>query len=343
MKKTGATLKVFLCAMVFTTLIAMQPRAQTPVVDLPKPNADGWIKLFRGNNTGDFFTYYNETNSNNAFPDNTFKFKDDTIVVSGTPTGHIIFKQSFSHYRIRYEQMMPEKLGNAGMLVHVQLKDPALWGLFPRSIECQGDPGQGMGQIWCIGNVWVSVHATTAGTPRYNPGATLITYGAKNDGSRQILGIKEPTLKVGEWVMVEAEVHGSDSLAHIVRGETMIKYSNPRVAPPDHPDQVEKTLKSGQLAWQSEGVPVRYRNIQIKLFKEDPLYAGLYATTGVKVVKDSRIFPNPGVKPLMGLGQGALRFRQADGKTVTLSGRALPLRPIISREAFSGSSNNGRP
>lgn len=317
-------MRALLGALAFSAIMAVAARAQGSTVALPKPDADGWINLFRGTNTSDFFTYYGSGNPNNPFPDKTFTAKKDTIEVTGSPTGHIIFKQAFSHYRVRYEQMMPTRLGNAGMLVHVQINDPALWGSFPRSIECQGDPGQGMGQIWCISNVWVTVHATSNGTPRYNPTAPLITYGAKNDGSRQILGIKEPTLKVGEWVMIEAEVHGSDSLAHIVRGETMIKYSNPRVAPADKPDQVEKTLKSGLLAWQSEGVPVRYRNIQIKLFKEDPLYASLYPTTAAA---DHRIMPKAGTKPSLRVGQGAIRVLRGDGSEAGLSGRALRILP----------------
>lgn len=311
-----------LSALAFLGITAAAVRGQGTTVTLPKPDADGWIKLFRGNNASDFFTYYGSGNPNNPFPDKTFKVNNDTIDVTGSPTGHIIFKQPFSHYRIRYEQMMPTKLGNAGMLVHIQINDPALWGAFPRSIECQGDPTQGMGQIWCISNVWVTVRATTNGTPRYNPSSAPITYGAKNDGSRQILGIKEPSLKVGEWVQIEAEVHGSDSLAHIVRGETMIKYSNPRVAPADKPDQVEKTLKSGLIAWQSEGVPVRYRNIQIKLFKEDPLYAGLYPTVAAQ---DYRILPRAAAKPSLRLEQGAVRVLRGDGARLTVSGRALPL------------------
>lgn len=312
--------RALLNAFGLAAIMALAARAQTPAVKLPKPDAEGWIKLWRGDNPGDFFTYYGSSNANNPFPDNTFKFSADTIVVSGTPTGHILFKQSFSHYRIRFEQMMPVKLGNSGMLVHVQLNDPALWGTFPRSIECQGDPTQGMGQIWCISNVWVTVHATAGGTPRYNPASPLITYGAKNDGSRQILGTKEPALKVGEWVMIEAEVHGSDSLEHLVRGETMIKYTNPHVAPPDNPNQVEKMLKSGLIAWQSEGVPVRYRNIQIKLFKDDPLYASLYPTTSAA---DYRILPRTASKPALRMEQGVLRVLAGE-RTLSVTGRALP-------------------
>ncbi|MEO6095536.1 MAG: DUF1080 domain-containing protein [Fibrobacteria bacterium] len=295
---------------------------QTPVVSLPMPDAEGWIKLFRGNNASDFFTYYSDRSKNNAFPDNTFKSSADTVVVSGTPTGHIIFKQPFSHYRIKFEEMMPDRLGNAGLLVHVQVDDPPLFGSFPRSIECQGDPGQGMGQVWCIGNVWVKVHATSNGTPQYNPTSPEITYGAKNDNSRQILGIKKPSMKVGEWVLMEAEVHGADSLEHLVRGETIIKYSNPHVAPPTNPDQVEKVLKSGLIAWQSEGVPVRYRNIMIKLFPEDPLYKSLYTTSATK---DYRIFPKSETRPSLGYSQGAIHILMGEDKR-SVMGRALRVR-----------------
>jgi hypothetical protein len=312
--------KVFrICAAVFS--LAAAARSQTATVQLPKPDSAGWIKLWRGDNPQDFFTYYSPSSSNNTFPDNTFKFSKDTIVVTGSPTGHIMFKQAFSHYRIRFEMMEPTKLGNCGMLVHVQMGDPALFNQFPRSIECQGDPTQGIGQIWCISNVWVSVHAKTGGgAPRYDPTAPLITYGAKSDNNRQIMGVKEPTMALNEWVLVEAEVHGSDSLAHFVRGETMIKYSNPHVAPANNSEQVEKVLKTGLLAWQSEGVAVRYRNIQIKLFKEDPLYASLYGTTGLI---DYRILPKQAAKPTLRMEAGVLSVLRGS-RSLTLTGRALP-------------------
>jgi hypothetical protein len=300
--------------------LAAAAGAQTSTVQLPKPDSAGWIKLWRGDNASDFYTYYSPTNTNKTFPDNTFKFSKDTIVVSGSPTGHIVFKQAFSHYRVRFEMMEPNTLGNCGMLVHVQMGDPALFNQFPRSIECQGDPTQGMGQIWCISNVWVNVHATTNGTPKYTPTAPEITYGGKDDNSRQILGIKKPEMKVGEWVMMEAEVHGSDSLEHLVRGETIIKYSNPIVATGGNPTPVQKTLKSGLLAWQSEGVAVRYRNIQIKLFKEDPLYASLYGSTGIA---DYRILPKAAGKPALRMEAGVLSVLRGS-RSLTLTGRALP-------------------
>jgi Domain of Unknown Function (DUF1080) len=128
-------------------------------------------------------------------------------------------------------------------------------------------------------------------------------------------------MALNEWVMVEAEVHGSDSLAHFVRGETMIKYSNPHVAPANNPDQVEKVLSSGLIAWQSEGTPVRYRNLSIKLFKEDPLYASLYTpSTGIA---DYRILPKAAAKPALKMEAGVLSVLRGS-RSMTLTGRALP-------------------
>jgi hypothetical protein len=256
-------------------------------VSLPAPDANGWIKLFRGTNTSDFYTFYAgaipSTRRNGAnFPDNIFKVKGDTIQVAGTTTGHVIFKQSFSHYRIRYQVRFTGNLGNCGMLLHIQENDTTLWNNFPRSVESQGDPTQGMGQIWAIGRVWVTVRATGNNPPKYDPKASEMDWGARDDNSRLIYTSagsaqpKPPELTNGGWVTQEAEVHGSDSLMHIVMGDTLIRYRNPRVAPRNNPNLIEKVLSSGLLAWQSEGVPVWYRNIEIKLYPKDPLYKTTY-------------------------------------------------------------------
>jgi hypothetical protein len=299
-----------------------------PIVTLPAPNSSGWIKLTRGNNASDFYTFYSGATiaeGRKTFPDNTFKYIGDTIDVKGTPTGHVIFKQPFSHYRIRYQYRFPEGLGNCGMLIHIQENDPVMWGTFPRSIESQGDPGQGMGQIWAIGQVWVTVHAKSG--PQYDPASPEIQYGAEDDNKRMITGIygygkpQPAELKLHEWVTQEAEVYGSDSISHYAMNELMIKYRNPRVAPRTNPNQVEKYLKDGVLGWQSEGVHVQYRNIEIKLFPADPLYASLY-TTGLE---SATIREKKTDAPVLEFRDGILRVRPAQlgvGQT-NLMGRNL--------------------
>ncbi len=288
-------------------------------IALPTPDAQGWIKLFRGDNVSDFYTFYSGAipsarRTGNNFPDNTFKIKGDTVQVSGSPTGHMIFKQSFSHYRIRYQVRFPGSLGNCGMLIHIQENDTTLWGNFPRSIESQGDPTQGMGQIWAIGRVWVTVKATGNNPPQYNPTASEIDWGAKDDNSRLIYttaGSAQPKpaeLTNGGWVTQEADVHGGDSLSHIVMGQTLIRYRRPRVAPRNNPNTVEKLLTSGLLAWQSEGTAVWYRNIEIMLYPDDPMYK----TTYVEFHRRQTIHPR-GSHSVLFAQNGVLTFHE-DGK-----------------------------
>ena len=132
-------------------------------------------------------------------------------------------------------------------------------------------------------------------------------------------------LKLHDWVSFEADVHGSDSIAHIVMNQVMIKYRNPRVAPRNNPNQVEKYLKEGLLGWQSEGVPVQYRNIEIKLYPEDPLYATLYPTG----LKAATIQGKRRESPVLDFHDGILRVRPTDlnGGLMNIQGQELQLSP----------------
>jgi hypothetical protein len=236
----------------------------------------------------------------------------------------MIFKQSFSHHRIRYQMRFPGNLGNCGMLVHLQENDSAMWNTFPRSVESQGDPNQGMGQIWAIGRVWVTVRATPGNPPQYNPAAAEIDYGASDDNHRLITGLlgygqpRPSELNNGGWITQEADVRGSDSLSHIVMGQTLIRYRRPRVAPRNNPNQIEKLLQNGLLAWQSEGVAVWYRNIEIRLYPQDPLYDSLYRPTGIF---NSRRLPRIPSGPRLQFQAGVLRVLQEGRPPATLLGR----------------------
>jgi hypothetical protein len=319
-----------------STGIHFVPAQTQPVVNLPKPDSDGWIKLFRGNNPDDWFVCNNGKSPAEGavkFPNATFSIlKGDTIKSLGSPTGQVYFKQPFSHYHIRYQMHFPGNQGNCGMLLHVQENDPvtASYG-FPVSMESQGDPGQGMGQLWPIGDVWVTLRASkgTNSPWRYDPGGKDTVYGGKDWGSRVIEGKDgwgKPSYsalsKATGWVTQEVDVHGSDSIAHIVADTVRIKYRNPRVSHGGTPNNVSKKLASGLLGWQSEGTEVWYRNIEIKLYPEDPLYKSLYATTAAR---DYRILPRTRAKPSLRFEQGALQVLEGDKGIRTVSGRAFPL------------------
>lgn len=320
----------------------------TQTVSLPPPDKDGWIRLFRGDNREDFFWNTNSSTApgkdQRAFTgasDHPFTVvRGDTIHSKGNPAGHLYFKQPFSRYRVRYEMRFPGQQGNCGMLLHVQANDNPQNG-FPVSLESQGDPNQGMGQLWCIGNVWVNVRATDQGSHshkwRYDPTKNEIVTGGRTWASedREVDGIDGPrapsyasmSAETG-WVLQEADVYGSDSIAHYVNGVVRIKYRDPRVSPGGTPNNVTKRLTSGLLAWQSEGTSVWYRNLAIKLYPGDPLYTPTYAEFN----RRNTIRPKAG-KTLI-FKDGALVFQAAgsgESRPLNALGRALaPDRPALS-------------
>ena len=131
-----------------------------PGVNLPPPDSAGWIKLFRGvQDTGNFYRFMGTNRSvpaQNKLPLVGGPFSivgEDTIRSTGSPQGHFIFKQALSHYRVSFKMRWPGAVGNAGLLMKVQENDTAQSQGFPRSVECQGDPLQGIGQIWALGSI----------------------------------------------------------------------------------------------------------------------------------------------------------------------------------------------
>jgi hypothetical protein len=274
----------------------------TTLVPLPEPDSAGWIRLFRGNNASDFFAAPNNSTppgrTLGAFPASPYSVTGDTIRVTGNPAGQFYFKQPFSHYKIRYQMRFPNftnggtngntGTGNCGMLLHVQAQDPTTNG-FPRSVESQGDPTQGMGQLWPIGDVWVTTTGrTVSGRMQYDSAGPEVVYGALNWNSRVIVGQNgwaQPTFASQQqdgWVTQEAHVYGNDSIIHLVNGVPRIKYRNPRVSPGGTPNNVTKLLSRGLLAWQSEGTSVWYRNIEIQLLPGDSLYTPVSITPGAR-------------------------------------------------------------
>lgn len=262
-------------------------------VPLPAPDSAGWIRLFRKDNASDFWIANvipgapPAAMAKKTFPNATYSRLGDTLVVTGSPAGQIYFNQSFSRYRVRYQMRFPGNTGNCGMLYHVQENDTTTYG-FPPSIESQGDPNQGMGQVWPIGHVWIDVKTrNTSQGLQYDPNGQETVYGGKDWNSRMVLG-KDGYAKPGYaemskatgWVQHEVIAYGSDSIIHLVQDTVRIKFRNPRISPGGTPDKVTKKLSSGLIGWQSEGARAWYRNLEIMLLPGDPLYASTYVRRG---------------------------------------------------------------
>jgi hypothetical protein len=211
-------------------------------------------------------------------------------------------------------------------------------------VECQGDPNQGMGQIWSLGSIrengsmvnggtWITVRAksivhpfNSANTARqFDPSSPEIDYGGGGDPSNNLivggLGWQQPrpaALNNGGWITIEVESRGHDTTKHFVDNQLVMQYRNPRIAPRNNASQVQKLLTSGLFAWQSEGSRVWFRNIRIKLFPQDPLYDYLYATS----TRDASFAPARRAKALGLRGNVLAVFTEAHGIS-NLTGRRV--------------------
>ncbi len=318
--------------------------AQDPTVNLPKPDADGWIRIFRGGNTSDFSVYTgNDAPSKNAqaFGPPFYVQGGDTIRTSGSPNGQLIFKQNFSHYIMEVQLRWPGNLGNTGVMTKIQYGDAGQGGGLPRAIECQGDPGQGIGQIWALGSIdgqsggtWITVRARLVSHPfgggqaaQADSTQAEMDYGGAGAPSGNLIigfpGWQKPrpaALNNAGWVTIRVESHGKDTTRHFVDDQKVMEYRNPRIAPKNNVNAVTKYLTEGMLSVQSEGTQVWYRNWRIKLLPQDPLYASLYGTTTLPVLRAIRKAPerNP-----LGFNGSALTLILEGQPAANLMGRRL--------------------
>lgn len=340
--------------------------AQSPVI-LPKPDKDGWIRIFRGDNTADFSVYTGNgvpSRTSQPFGSPFFVQGGDTIRTSGSPNAQLIFRQNFSHYRMQVQLRWPGNLGNTGVMTKLQWGDTGQGGGLPRAVECQGDPGQGMGQIWALGSIngqsggtWITVRARMVTHPfgggqaaRADSASPEMDYGGVGSPSNNLIigfpGWQQPrpaALNNGGWVSFEVESHGHDTTRHFIDGQKVMEYRNPRIAPRNNANSIVKRLTEGMLSVQSEGTQVWYRGWRIKLLPEDPLYSSLY---GPPVTLAPRSRPESRSQPLrLGFRNGVLSVLSGGIPAADIAGRrfeavapALPADYIVSTEhrKFSG-------
>lgn len=287
--------------------VAMSQAQTTPTVNLPKPDADGWIKIFRGDNLADFSIYTGNGSpaqeGSKGFGDPFFVQSGDTIRTDGSPAGQLIFKQNFSHFIMSAELRWPNGLGNCGLMTKIQWNDQGQGGGLPRCIECQGDPNQGMGQIWSLGpnggRPWITFKGKTDSHGAIVDSLSPVMDFGGSGGQNCIVGYpgwqqpRPAALNNSGWVTIMAENHGKDTSRHFVDGKKVMEYWNPRIATTTNPNAVSRTLTEGMVSIQSEGTTVWYRNWKIKLLPDDPLYKSLYPTTTFAPVVSSRKGPKP--------------------------------------------------
>lgn len=153
------------------------------------------------------------------------------LVCQGRPVGYIRTVKDYANYRLSLEWQWPAggKGGNNGVLVHTST--PNALGPWPKSIEVQLASGNA-GDFWVIG--------TTLEVPDVE----------KRREGRRHLNLTDGSEKpFGEWNKMEIVAKGDEIIVHV---------NNELV---NHATRCSET--KGAISLQSEGAPVRFRNIYL--------------------------------------------------------------------------------
>lgn len=256
---------IFLCAMVQASL------APLTAAD---PAASGqWISLFNGQNLDGWTPKirYHELGEN--FGD-TFRVEDGLLKVGYAgydefkeTFGHLFYKDKFSHYRLRCEYRFVGDqcpggpgwaLRNSGIMVHGE--DPETMAVeqdFPASIEVQLLGGDGQRQR-------TTANLCTPGTHVVKDGQLFKPH-CTNSSSQTYHG--------DQWVTVEVEVRGNESIKHIIDGQVVLEYSKPQLDPrdPHAKELADKAgtvmLSGGTISLQSESHPVEFRKVELMVLQ----------------------------------------------------------------------------
>lgn len=228
-----------------------------------------WISLFNGKDLTGWTPKFAGSELGVNYKD-TFRVQDGLLTVSydhydkfNNEFGHLFYKGSFSHYRLRAEyRFIGEQVAggpgwafrNNGLMVHCQdpktmTKDQS----FPVSIEVQLLGGNGKNER-STGNL------CTPGT-HVVMNNQLVTQHCTNSKSKTYHG--------DQWVTAEVEVHGNRLIRHIINGEVVLEYSEPQLDDSDADAKkllaagADRMVGEGYLSIQAESHPTQFRKIEL--------------------------------------------------------------------------------
>lgn len=188
--------------------------------------------LFNGENLDNWSIY---TGNPDVDPGDVFWVEDGVLNTSGDPFGYIRTKESYSNYKLHLEWRWPGEPTNSGVLIHVQGKDR----IFPHCIECQL-MHEKAGDIVLMG--------AGAGVTVKDSAYLVIS---DERFYMSIPKFEDPSEKTpGEWNSYDITSINGD-LEIIVNG--VLQHT-----------ATEVTMNEGNIALQSEGSPLQFRNIYLK-------------------------------------------------------------------------------
>jgi hypothetical protein len=237
-----------------------------------RQNSQRVMKLFNGADLNDWIVKIHHYDAGVNFG-NTFRVEDGMIKVRyddygdfNDRFGHLYYKTPFSRYHLLVEyrfvgQLQPGApdytMLNSGVMFHSQ--DPRTMPReqnWPISVEMQFLAGLGDGKPRPTGNMC-------------SPGTDIEYNGKTYDG--HCLDSSSKTYAPGEWVTAELIVLEDSLITHIINGDTVLQYTHPTMGGGvvNGYDtaiwQVGKPLKSGFIALQSEGQPIDFRRVELRI------------------------------------------------------------------------------
>lgn len=263
---------------VLLVLLCAGPGAQSAAAGgLEEYPAGQWVSLFNGKDLTGWTPKIRYCELGDNFS-NTFRVEDGLLKVRydgpgyaqyGERFGHLFFKDTFSHYRLRVEyrfvgEQCPGGPGwavrNSGVMVHGQ--DPASMSVdqdFPVSIEVQLLGGNGKDA------------RTTSNL--CTPGTNVVM-----DGKMRLQHCTSSTSKTyhgDQWVTAEIEVRGSRVIRHLLEGQVVLEYNEPQLDRRDeHARRLiqgdQLLLDRGTLSLQSESHPIDFRKVEIMVLPDTP-------------------------------------------------------------------------
>lgn len=247
--------------------------ALMPTGAFDKPETSEWIQLFNGKNldgwTPKITGYVAGDNFGNTFrvEDGLLKVRYEAYDKFEGRFGHLFYKRPFSHYIIRCEyrfvgEQVPGGEGwatrNSGIMVHGQTAESmAKDQKFPVSIEVQLLGGFGSGT------------RTTANL--CTPGTNVVM--DEKLIRRHCIKSNSQTYHGEQWVTVEVEVRGDQTIRHTINGKNVLEYRSPQL---DEGDEIGKKLikdgkvllNGGTISLQSESHPIDFRKVELRVLND---------------------------------------------------------------------------
>lgn len=170
-----------------------------------------------------------------------FQAVGGSIISKGKPGGHLITNDTFRNYRLEFIYRFLDEPGNCGVLVHASTPR-ALYDMFPKSIEAQM-MHLNAGDFWLIREDISADNMLERRGPKEEWG---IVEGKKRRIKNLTDGSEKP---LGEWNRMLVECL-DDKIKVWVNGD-FVNYG------------YSCTASSGQIALQSEGAKVEFRDIYL--------------------------------------------------------------------------------